>query len=150
MLAAVLALLGFFDAAYLTLARTDPRVELVCPVGGGCATVQASVWSTVPPGGGLPLVYAGLAGYGALLVLALRSLHADAVGPLATPALLLALATVALLLAIYLSFLQVAVIRAICTWCVGSALLTLGIWLAVWADWRAWRRGRREAAAHSA
>lgn len=142
MLVAVLALLGLFDAAYLTLARLDQRVDLVCPVGGGCAIVQASSWSTLPPGSGIPLAYVGLAGYGTLLVVALRSLHAVTIGPLAAPALLLALATVALLMAIYLSFLQVAVIGAICAWCAGSAVLSTGIWLVAWIDWREWCRAR--------
>lgn len=142
MVVAVLALLGLFDAAYLALARLETSVALVCPVGGGCARVQTSVWSTLPPGGGVPLVYVGLVGYGTLLVVALRSLHAVTIGPLAAPALLLALATVALLMAIYLSFLQVAVIRAICAWCAGSAVLSTGIWLAAWIDWREWRRAR--------
>lgn len=143
MLVAVLALLGLFDAAYLALARLDPGVELACPVGGGCATVQTSVWSTLPPGGGVPLVYVGLAGYGTLLLVALRSLHAAAIGPFAAPTLLLALATVAALVALYLSFLQVAVIHAICAWCVGSAVLSASIWLAAWIDWRGWRKAFR-------
>lgn len=142
MAAAVFALVGMLDAAYLTLTRYVGTALLVCPTGGGCATVQSSRWSTFPPGNGVPVAAIGAAGYGVLLALALATLHRDAVGPVALPPLLLAMATGAVLVSATLTALQVLVIRAVCAWCLGSAGLALALWLVATIDWRAWRNAR--------
>lgn len=144
MVAAVLALLGVLDAAYLTLSRYAGAALLVCPTRGGCATVQSSRWSTVPPGNGVPIAMIGVAGYGVLLALALATLHRDTVGPIALPPLLLALAGGAVLVSAVLTALQVLIIQAVCAWCLGSAALTLALWAVATADWRGWRRARSE------
>lgn len=133
---ALLALLGLLDAAYLTLHRYEEGIGLVCPVGGGCETVQESRWSTLPPGDGVPVALIGVAGYAALLGLGLTSLHRERLGRLALPPTLLALASVGLFFSLFLTALQVFVIRALCSWCLGSALLELGIWLAALVGWR--------------
>jgi len=139
MVAAVLALLGLFDALYLTLNHYLPSVSLVCPVGGGCETVQTSSWSTLPPGGGIPVALVGVAGYALLLLIALIALQRDQVGRLALPTLLLLIASGGIGMSVYLVVLQLVVIRAICFWCMISALLESGIWIAAWLDWRRWR-----------
>jgi uncharacterized membrane protein len=46
-----------------------------------------------------------------------------------------------LLFSIYLSYLQLFEIKAICFWCVISALIKLGIWVAALLDWRQARSG---------
>ncbi len=142
MVAATLALLGVIDSAYLTLHHYRPSVTLSCPVGGGnCETVQTSAWSTLPPGGsGVPVALIGIAGYAVLLLLALGALQRDRVGGIAMPPLLLLLASSGLAFSFYLTVLQLFVIGAICFWCALSALCELGIWIAAWVDWRAWRR----------
>jgi uncharacterized membrane protein len=144
MAAALLALLGLFDAAYLALERLIGNVGGYCPTGGGCATVQSSVYSALL---GVPVAYIGVAGYAALLGLALLSLSAEKVAGLRVASLLLALASAGVLFSIYLSYLQVAVIGAICFWCVVSALIELGIWAAALLDWRA-SHGQEHGLAH--
>lgn len=136
MAVALLALLGLFDAAYLSLERLTGG-SLVCPVGGGCETVQSSTYSVLL---GVPVAFIGVAGYLVLLGVALLALNADEIAGLPVPALLLALASLGVLMALYLSYLQVAVIGAICFWCAVSALLELGIWVAALIDWRLLRR----------
>jgi uncharacterized membrane protein len=133
MAAALLALLGLFDSAYLTLERLIGAPGGFCPTGGGCAAVQESAYSSLF---GVPVAYVGVAGYAALLGVALLSLSVDRVAGVRVAALLLALASLGLLFSLYLSYLQVAVIGAICFWCVVSALIELGIWTAALLDWR--------------
>src|SRR5262245_5718517 len=125
MAAALLSLLGLFDAAYLALERVTGG-PLACPIGGGCETVQSSPYGLLF---GVPLAFIGVAGYALLFVVAMLSLHADSLGaPL--DALLLALASVALLAGLYFMYLQIAIIGAICFWCSMAALLDLLIWVA--------------------
>jgi len=126
MAAAVLALLGLLDAGYLSLERLlGDTGGLVCPIGGGCVTVQSSTYATLL---GVPVAFIGVTGYAALLVLALLSLSNDRIAGVRISTLLLALASVGVLFSLYLSYLQVGVIGALCYWCVVSALLELGIW----------------------
>lgn len=139
MIAATLALLGLLDAAYLTLDRYEENVGLVCPVGGGCETVQNSAWSTLPPGDGVPVALIGVVGYATLLGLALAGLHRERLGRLAFAPALLAASSAGLLFALYLTALQIFVIGALCSWCLASATLQLGIWLAALTEWRTWR-----------
>jgi len=129
---ALMALIGLFDAAYLSLERATGGT-LVCPVGGGCETVQSSVYSTLL---GVPVAYIGVAGYAVLLLTALLALNLERVAGVSLAAVLLALASIALVAGIYFSYLQVAVIGAVCFWCAVSALLDLGIWVAALLNWR--------------
>jgi uncharacterized membrane protein len=141
MLIALLALLGLLDAAYLTLEHYRPQVALVCPLGGGCETVQASRWSTLPPGNGVPVAALGICGYGLLVVVALAGLHRERIGPLPLAPLLLALASLGVIVSAFLVGLQAFVIGAYCTWCLASAALEALCWLAALAGWREWRAG---------
>jgi uncharacterized membrane protein len=133
MAAALLALLGLFDAAYLALERALGNSGVFCPTGGGCTVVQESVYSAVF---GVPVAYIGVAGYATLLAVALISLSVERLAGLRVPALLLGLASLGLLFSLYLSYLQLFEIKAICFWCVISALIELGIWVAALLDWR--------------
>jgi uncharacterized membrane protein len=142
MAAVLLALLGLFDAAYLALERAIGDPGGFCPTGGGCVTVQSSAYSTLL---GVPVAYIGVVGYAALLAVALLSLSADEVAGLPLPVLLLGLASGGVLFSLYLSYLQVVVIGAICFWCVVSALIELGIWVAALFDWRLLRAHPRAA-----
>jgi uncharacterized membrane protein len=137
MAAALLALLGLLDSIYLSLERLTGGA-LVCPVGGGCETVQSSAYALFL---GFPVAYIGVIGYLALLVVALVSLNVERIGGVSVSGVLLALASAGLLFSLYLTYLQIAVIGAICFWCATSALLELAIWVAAYVNWRAGRGG---------
>ncbi len=137
---ALLALLGLLDSLYLTLNRYQSRIGLICPVGGGCETVQESIWSTVPPGGGVPVALIGLVGYSVILLLALAGLQRDTIGPVAVAPALLLLASGGMLFSVYLTAIQLWVLRTLCFWCIISALLELGIFAAAIVGWIEWRR----------
>jgi uncharacterized membrane protein len=111
----MLSVAGLGVAGYLTYARYA-HVELICST-GGCETVQRSRYAVVA---GVPVAVLGLVGYVVLLVTAvLPQAWAAAVGAGA--------ALVGLLFAAYLLVVQVAVIDAVCQWCVASDALLAAI-----------------------
>jgi uncharacterized membrane protein len=139
MAAAILSLLGLLDAAYLALERIIGG-PIACPVGGGCETVQSSVYAVLL---GIPVAFIGVAGYAVLLVVALLSLQMPNLLGVSLDGLLLALASIALLAGLYFMYVQIALIGAICFWCAIAALLDLLIWLAALINWR-WSRQEAE------
>jgi uncharacterized membrane protein len=111
----MLSVAGLGVAGYLTYARYA-HVELICST-GGCETVQRSRYAVVA---GVPVAVLGLVGYVVLLVTAvLPQAWAAAVGAGA--------ALVGLVFAAYLLVVQVAVIDAVCQWCVASDALLAAI-----------------------
>lgn len=120
----LLALLGVAVATYLTVVHYD-QGALVCGL-GDCHTVQNSRYAEI---GGIPVALLGLGMYLSVIGLGvLRWLRPERVPLLTMTAFTLVLAGV--FYAAYLTYLEVAVIHAICQWCVTSALLTVGILLA--------------------
>ena len=103
---AAVATAGLGVAAYLTWVHYHPEA-LVCTRGGGCETVQQSHYAVLI---GIPIAIYGLAAWVSVLAL----LVADT--PVAR-VLVCAVALVAAAFAAYLVVLQVAVIDAICVWC---------------------------------
>lgn len=124
------ALVGLFDALYLSINRLTSS-HLACPTSGGCEAVQASPYAVFY---GVPVAFIGVAGYAALLLLALLSLGDFLWGRLSARAVLAGVATVGVLFSAYLVYLQIAVIHAICFWCMLSASMELGIALLAWLD----------------
>lgn len=116
--AAVLSGLGVVLAAYLTWVHFDTS-SLVCGL-GDCHTVQASEYATIGP---VPVAILGLAMYLTVCLANVLGLAwPDRATPLAAAAFGALLAGT--LYAAYLTWLEVSVIRAICQWCVASALLS--------------------------
>jgi uncharacterized membrane protein len=103
-----LALVGAGIAAYLTVVKLS-HVSAVCPT-GGCATVERSKYADLA---GIPTAFFGLLAYLAVFATALRREQAALVAGAAV-----ALAGVAY--AAYLLVVQLAVIDAVCVWCVTS------------------------------
>jgi len=106
---AVVATAGVGVAAYLTWVHYNPEA-LVCTQGGGCETVQRSHYAVLL---GVPIAVYGLAAW--VLVLGLVILDT----PLAR-LLVAAIALVSVVFAAYLVILQLAVIDAVCVWCLAN------------------------------
>jgi len=124
-----LAVLGVAVSGYLTLVHFS-GAPLVCAGEGGCSQVQSSRFAVVA---GVPVALLGLLFYGSLVALggwqALRTQPKAALISLA----LFGVALSGTLYSGYLTYLEVAVIGAICLWCVASALLATSITgLAAW------------------
>ncbi len=108
----VLCLIGIGVAGYLTYTHYE-GIKVLCLSSGGCETVQSSVYSKVA---GLPVAVLGLAGYvGILLSLAFRNDLGRIAG--------FGLALIGFLFSLYLTYREIFTIKAICQWCVSSAVL---------------------------
>jgi uncharacterized membrane protein len=126
MSAALLSLAGLFISAYLYLYKIGKIGTLACGT-GGCETVQLSTWSRVA---GVEVSLIGLIGYAVLLAVSLIWLQAGTGSGSWAGGVLLLLAGVAVLFSLYLTYLELFVIHAICRWCVASALVVLGVFVA--------------------
>lgn len=122
---ALLALVGLFVALYLWLHALGFGGPIKCGT-GGCETVQTSPWAVLL---GLPVAFYGVVGYGAILVVSLVALRPAALPERKWSVVLVGLATVGVLFTAYLSYVEFFVIRAICRWCVGSAVIITAIWI---------------------
>jgi uncharacterized membrane protein len=132
MSAVLLSLTGLFVSAYLYLYKIGKIGSLACGT-GGCETVQWSPWSRVA---GIEVALVGVLGYAGLLAVSLASLQPGLVNRRWPAALLLVLAGVGVLFTVYLTYLELFVIHAICRWCVASGVIIVGIFLAALLDRR--------------
>src|SRR5579859_902408 len=123
---AVLALVGLFIALFLWLHALGYGGAIKCGASGGCETVQTSRWAVFL---GLPVAFYGVVGYFALLVVAVVALRPAALGDRAWNLVLCALASIGFLFTIYLTYVELFLIHAICRWCVGSAVVITLIWI---------------------
>jgi len=125
MLAALVALAGMFVALYLTLYKLGYIGTLVCAV-GSCETVQTSKWATFL---GLPVGTWGVGYYVAVLALSLAGLSPALAERISVSRLLVALTGFGVLFSLWLTYLELFVIHAICQWCVISALLATALFV---------------------
>ena len=123
---AVLALIGLFVALYLWLHALGYGGAIKCGASGGCEIVQTSRWAVFL---GLPVAFYGVVGYFALLVVALMALRPAALSQRGWTALLAVMASIGFVFTIYLTYLELFVIQAICRWCLGSAVIITLTWI---------------------
>src|SRR5919107_1179629 len=132
MSAALLSLLGLFVSAYLYLYKIGKIGALACGA-GGCETVQQSPWSRFA---GIEVSLLGMAGYAGLLLVSLIALQAGPSTRRWPTTLLLLLSGLGVAFTVYLTYLELFVIHAICRWCVGSAVIILAILIVALLDHR--------------
>jgi uncharacterized membrane protein len=134
MSAALLSLAGLFISAYLYLYKLGRIGSLACGT-GGCETVQLSSWSRFA---GIEVSFIGLLGYAALLVLSLMSLQLpERAWPVR---MMLWAALVGVGFTLYLTYLEVFVIHAICRWCIASGVIIVSIFAVSYLGQRSVRR----------
>ena len=130
MLAALVALAGMFVALYLTLYKLGYIGTLVCAV-GSCETVQTSKWATFL---GFPVGAWGVAYYIGVLAVSLAGLTPALADRRAISLLLVTMTGFGVLFSLWLTYLELFVIHAICQWCVISALLAGALFVLSWLD----------------
>jgi uncharacterized membrane protein len=107
----VLSVIGIGIGTYLTYTHYA-HVKVACTT-GGCETVQHSRYSKLA---GIPVATLGLAGYiGILASIWIRGELGRAAG--------FGLALFGFLFSVYLTYRELFTIKAICQWCVGSAVV---------------------------
>lgn len=129
---ALLALIGVLLATYLTLYKAGAIAELKCST-GSCEQVQLSKWATFL---GLPVAAWGIAFYVALLAVAIVGLQARWADSRGISLALVALTGWGMLFSLWLTYLELFVIHAICRYCVGSAVLVTLAFVVSWLDLR--------------
>ena len=132
MIVAALALAGIFISLYLTLYKLGVIGELSCTI-GSCETVNTSRWSLFL---GLPVAAWGLFFYIDVFVIALVGTMPRFENQPLISVVLAAEAVIGVLFSAWLTYLELAVIHAICIWCVTSAIVVLLILLVSVADLR--------------
>ena len=137
MIVAALALAGIFISLYLTLYKLGVIGELSCTF-GSCETVNTSRWSVFL---GLPVAAWGLLFYLDVFGVALMGTMPRWENEPVFSIILVAEAAIGVLFSAWLTYLELAVIEAICIWCVTSAVIVVVILLVSIADWRELRAG---------
>ncbi len=108
----VLSVIGIGIAGYLTYVHYE-GLKVLCLSSGGCETVQASRYAKLD---GIPVAVLGLLGYiGILGSLAVRG----ELGRIAA----FGIALIGFGFSMYLTYRELFTIKAICQWCVASAVL---------------------------
>jgi uncharacterized membrane protein len=136
--AALMSLVGVFVSAYLYLYKIGRIGTLACGT-GGCETVQTSEWSRFL---GVEVALIGLVGYALLFVVGLVALQPALARERWPAAALAALAGGGVLFTLYLTYLELFVIHAICRWCVASGGIIIAILIAALLDQRRLSRTR--------
>jgi uncharacterized membrane protein len=129
-LAGVLAVAGMGVATYLTVVHFADQ-PIVCSSIGDCEYVNSSTYAEVA---GVPVATMGAVAYAVMLLLVVAALVR------AAPMLVLAawaVAVASFAFSMYLTYIELFVLDAICVWCVGSAtivtamlvVLSAAVWL---------------------
>jgi uncharacterized membrane protein len=119
----VLALLGIGIAGYLTYLHYAGGSPYCIAGGGGCEEVQESEYAKLA---GIPVALLGIVAYSALFVTAIVP------GPISASAGA-GLALAGVVFSAWLLYAQLALIEALCQWCVANdVVITLAAVAAVW------------------
>ena len=129
---ATLALAGIFVALYLFLYKIGRIGNLSCSI-GSCETVNLSRWSIFL---GAPVAAWGVGFYIVMFGLSVASLQDRYADSLGMSKVLALVAGSGLLFSLWLTYLELFVIHAICQWCVTSAIIVTMIFVVSVLDLR--------------
>ncbi len=121
----VLGAIGLLDAGYLTWIKLTNTVAIACKGIGDCATVNTSKYAEM---WGIPIAIFGAATYLVILLLLLlegRWTHDSYPYRLG----IFGVTLVGTLYSAYLSYVEVAILRAICPYCVVSAVVMAALFV---------------------
>lgn len=116
---ALLSLIGLLVAGYLSLYKLGYLGVIQCSI-GGCEVVQSSQYAYFL---GQPVALWGVGAYLVLFGLAMMGLQPRWMGERWLALAIFGFAAVGVVFSAYLTYLEAAVIRAWCQWCVVSAIL---------------------------
>jgi uncharacterized membrane protein len=133
MIIAALALGGVGLATYLAMYKLGMIGTLACTV-GSCETVNLSRWATFL---GLPVAVWGVGFYLVLFLVALLGTTERFVNEAWVSHALLGLTAWGVVFSVWLTYLELYVIHAVCMFCVISAILVALTFLVSVLEWRA-------------
>lgn len=115
------AVIGLLDSIYLTILKLSNNKSLCIQGVGDCWSVNTSIYSEIF---GIPIAILGAGAYGFILIW----LWAEHRTPLIHPYagfILFGVTLIGIIYSAYLTYLEIAVIKAICPFCVVSAVAML-------------------------
>lgn len=115
----LLALVGLLDSFYLTWIKITQNKALCLPGLGDCWSVNSSKYAEI---GGIPISILGALAYLTIIVL-LWLENKNVTFRKYNPVLLFGITLAGTLYSAYLTYLEIAVLKAICPFCVVSALV---------------------------
>ena len=130
---ATLALAGIFVALYLFLYKIGRIGNLSCSI-GSCETVNLSRWSIFL---GAPVAAWGVGFYVVMFGLSVASLQDRYANSIGMSKALALVSGGGFVFSLWLTYLELFVIHAICQWCVMSALIVTTIFVVSMLDLRA-------------
>ncbi len=125
----ILGAIGFIDATYLTT-QHFLGAPIACSILKGCEQVTTSRFSTIGP---IPISLLGSLYYLTVLVLSVVYLDSKKINALN---LLAKITPLGFLASLYLVYLQIFVIKAICLYCMGSATTSTLLFIFSLIFWR--------------
>jgi uncharacterized membrane protein len=142
----VFSLIGLLIAGYMWYMHAYPA-DIPCGPSRGCETVANSPYSRFPPGSGPPVAMFGTLGYLAITVLSFLRTQTPEHGGVDRDRRLLALillgASFGLAASLWLTYVEIFWIKAICKWCMGSQFVMLLLFGTVLTEWI--QTGKRKA-----
>lgn len=137
----VLSLAGIGVAIYLTFIETT-KAQAICGPVGDCNAVQNSSYSVIF--GVIPVGAVGLLGYLAIMAAWFWQRYRSDDLAEYVPAALLGMTFFGTAFSIYLTYLEIFVIKAVCIWCISSAWFMAILMLASLPAAAAWFSGEEE------
>ncbi|OGO26588.1 MAG: hypothetical protein A2W33_05860 [Chloroflexi bacterium RBG_16_52_11] len=113
----VVAIIGIIDATYLSYVKIAHQ-EVYCGGSGACDTVNNSPYAEIS---GIPIAYMGLGAYIIILALLLLESRAE-FWTNYSPMIVFGMTLAGTLYSIYLTYVELAVLHAVCPYCVLSAI----------------------------
>ncbi len=118
----ILAILGLLDSIYLVWVKFTGNYAICGPI-GNCESVNSSQYSEIF---GVPIALLGAGAYLVMVVLLLLeprgSFWAES-GPI----IVFGLSLIGVLYSIYLTYIEIAILKAICPYCVISAIILVAL-----------------------
>jgi uncharacterized membrane protein len=122
----ILAIIGLIASIYLTYVEVT-HTNTICGPVGDCNAVQSSPYAKLF--GLIPIGLVGALGYVAILITWLwRRVRTDAFSKAAGP-IMFGMALFGTLFSVYLTYLELFVIHAVCIWCLSSAVIITALML---------------------
>jgi len=115
------ALIGLLDSIYLTVLKYSNNKSLCIQGVGDCWSVNTSIYSEIF---GIPIALLGFGAYGFILLLLWAEQRHSLIQQYAD-FLLFGVTLIGIIYSAYLTYLEIAVIKAICPFCVVSAVAML-------------------------
>jgi uncharacterized membrane protein len=121
--ALVSAVIGVADSIYLTWLKLTGELA-ACGGVGDCQSVNASIYSRIelPNGAEMPIAVMGVGAYLLIIAFLLLESRDDLLGDW-SPLVVFGLSLTGTLYSIYLTYIEIAVLKAICPYCVVSAVV---------------------------